>query len=287
MKTILVPVDFTEIAKNALDYAVEFSKHIQGRILLFHAFHIPASVNEAQVLVISVDELEKTNLERLRELEEYVYKKTGGTVKTESIVRAAFAVDEILNLTEERQIDLIIMGISGGNKLTELIIGSNATETLRKSKVPVLIIPRDVKFKKPEKIVFASNMHETTEKVLEPLMELVKAFNAHLMVVNVLQNREISTPKEAIAGIKLDHILDGIEHSFYFPVNEHVVDGVNDFATKHGAGLIVMIPHKHSIWYRLTHEGKSKKMAFHTHIPLLTLPEFVKESVKVPEKTEE
>jgi len=37
--------------------------------------------------------------------------------------------------------------------------------------------------------------------------------------------------------------------------------------------MVVLIPHKHNLLERLFHKSISKNMAFHTNVPMLTLPE--------------
>jgi len=40
MKTILVPTDFSKIARNAIDYAVEIAKLTKAKLILFHVYHV-------------------------------------------------------------------------------------------------------------------------------------------------------------------------------------------------------------------------------------------------------
>lgn len=273
MKTILVPIDFTDNAANSLAYATELARLTGARLILFHAFEPPASVGEFQVMVLTVEELKKAHLERLHELEMTVQQRTGGAVPTECIARSGLAVVEILSLSEELEADLVIMGVTGGGVLSELIIGSHAASTFRKSRVPVLIVPRDAAFRKIDRIVLASDLHQMTRPVLDRLVALVKVFGARLLIVNVLQQERPATVEEAAAERSLERLLEGLDHSFHFHVNEDIAEGINEFAAEHAADLIVTIPHKHSLWHRLLHEGISTEMAFNTRLPLLTVPD--------------
>lgn len=273
MKTILVPIDFTDNAANSLAYATGLARLTGARLILFHAFEPPSSVGEFQVMALTVEALKNAHLERLRGLETTVRQSTGGAVATECIARDGRAVVEILSLSEEREVDLVVMGVTGGGMLSELIIGSHAASTFRKSRVPVLIVPRDAIFRKIDKVVLASDMHQMTRPVLDRLVPLIRVFGARLLIVNVLQHERPGTVEEDAAERSLERLLEGVAHSFHFHVNAHIVDGINDFAAEHAADLIVTIPHKHSLWHRLTHEGISTEMAFNTRLPLLTVPD--------------
>ena len=273
MKTILVPIDFTDNAANSLAYATELARLTGARLILFHAFEPPASVGEFQVMVLTVEELKKAHLEHLQELEMTVRQRTGGAVPTECIARSGLAVVEILSLSDELEADMVVMGVTGGGMLSELIVGSHAASTFRKSRVPVLIVPRDAAFRKIDRVVLASDLHQMTRAVLDRLVALVKVFGARLLIVNVLQHARPATVEEAAAERSLERLLEGLDHSFHFHVNEDIVDGINEFAAEHAADLIVTIPHKHSLWHRLIHEGISTEMAFNARLPLLTVPD--------------
>lgn len=273
MKTILVPIDFTDNAANSLAYATELARLTGARLILFHAFELPVSVGEVQVMVLAVEELKKAYLERLHELEMTVQQRTGGAVPTECIARSGLAVVEILSLSDELEADLVIMGVTGRGMLSELIIGSHAASTFRKSRVPVLIVPRDAAFRKIDRIVLASDLHQVTRPVQDRLVALVRVFGARLLIVNVLQHERPASVEEAAAERSLERLLEGLDHSFHFHVNEDIVGGINEFAAEHAADLIVTIPHKHSLWHRLIHEGISTEMAFNSRLPLLTVPD--------------
>ncbi|MES1181580.1 MAG: universal stress protein, partial [Flavobacterium sp.] len=41
MKTILVPTDFSDAARNASEYAIEYAKEFGYKLLLCHVYHLP------------------------------------------------------------------------------------------------------------------------------------------------------------------------------------------------------------------------------------------------------
>ena len=73
--------------------------------------------------------------------------------------------------------------------------------------------------------------------------------------------------------LRLENKLAETNHIYYFSENEDLITGINDFVKERKADMIVTIPHRHSLLERLFHESNSKKIAFHTAIPLLTLPD--------------
>lgn len=271
MKTILVPTDFSEIADNAALYAASLARLTKAKIILFHSFHIPIPVNDVPIIVVSVEELEKVNKEQLENVKKTI---SSDELLIECVTKIGFAVDEVLNYSRQNNIDLIVMGITGGTLINEYLIGSSTTDVIRKTKTPVLVIPEKCKFKKMSKIVLASDYSDITDKsVLAPLHEFIDLFKAKLLVVNVMAVEEVPTVEKAVSGVQLEHYLEGVEHDLYFSSNNDVVQGLNEFVDEEKADMIAMIPRKHNVFQRIFNEGNTKKMTFHTHIPLLALPD--------------
>lgn len=274
MKTILVATDFSEISKNALDYAIEFAKPTDAKIILFHSFHIPVVTTDVIVIAPAIDELEKNANDCLLKIKKEIELKKGKSVSIECVAKMGFAVDEINEYTKENKIDLVVLGMHGANFLTEKLIGSVTTSLLHESNCPVLAIDQSVKFVVPKKIAFACDYMETdNKKILQPLKEIIGLFKSHLYVLNVI-NEPTRIPKiqEAVMDfIKLEDSLADVEHSLHYVREKDVVAGINAFVSERKMDMIVMIPRKHSTLRNIFKEPDTKKMAFHTTLPLLAL----------------
>jgi len=270
MKTILVPTDFSDAATNAAEYAVSLAKEINAKVTLLHVYHVPVPTTESPILVITNDEMQKDNEKELKKLASHLK----GNTKVEITYKAVMgmAVEEISE--EEKTANLIVMGMKGAGKLSEIVLGSIATATLRKAKIPTLIIPAHTKFRVPKRIVFACDYSAKTDyNTIEPLKELVQKFDSKLFVLNVKSNKETISADEAGAGLRLENKLNETNHIYHCSENENLIDGINEFVKDKKAEMIVTIPHRHNLLERLFHKSISKEIAFHTHVPLLTLPD--------------
>lgn len=273
MKTILVPTDFSDGANNACNYAIELARKTKAKLILFHVFQIPVPVNEVPVVIVSVDDLRKESLERLKQYESEIKCNNAKDIEIESIVSAGFAIDETITITKDYKIDLVVMGIVGGSQLNE-ILGSTTTGVVRKTDIPVLIVPDKAKFRKVDKIAFAFDYSQISDKaVLSMLLEFAKLFYSKVLVVNVIKKEEISTMEKAVSGIQLESYLKDVNHTLHFPIHSDVIEGINEFINDTDSGMIAMIPHKHNIFHRIFNKSNTKKMAFHTNTPLLILPQ--------------
>lgn len=271
MKTILVPTDFSVTAYNALRYAAELAGFSQTKLILFHAYHIPVPTTEIPVMLISPEELENENKQRIKKFEKEVSELSSNKLKVESIVKQGFATDEILDLIKKKKIDMVVMGMKGENELGK-IIGSIVTSVMKKATCPVIVVPEKAKFQQIKKIVYACDYEKIYDhSALEPLWELARIHDAEIMVFNVRDSRVHPSTEQAIEGIRLDHWLGRVKHSYWFSEKSDVVEAINDFVKKNHAVMIAMVGHKHSFPENLIHRSVTKRMAFHTHIPLLVL----------------
>lgn len=274
MKTILVPTDFSDISRNAIDYAVEMAKPFNAALVLFHAYHVPIVNSEMLENLPSEAAMEKNIMESLRKIEKNIHDKNGIGISIEIICKQGLAADVISEYVDDNKIDFIVMGTQGGGFITEKVLGSVTSSLIKKSKCPVLSIGKDTKFKGMKSIVLACDYKEIKEAVLRPLKELTQLFNSHIYLLHVNQNLEaVPSSSGAIEGVKLDHLLEGDNHSFNYSENEDVIDGLNQFANEKNADMVVMISREHSLIWNLFHETNTKKMAFHISIPFLSLRE--------------
>lgn len=270
MKQILVPTDFSKTASNAAIYAACLAKDTGAKLTLLHSYNMPVPIAEAPVIIMSPEELEKLCQEKLDMLKKEIQEKCG--VTTECILTLGFAVEEIEIKAREIKADLVVMGMKDSGRIAEFIIGSTATGVMGKAKQPVMIIPDGAEYRRLEKIVFACDYKEVSSgSYLNIVKDIATLFNSKVFIVNLVNPSEEINVDTATEGMKLEMNFGEINHSFYFPKGEDVVDGITAFMEIHGADLVVMMHHKHNMVYRIFHESKTKRMAFHTHVPLLNL----------------
>ncbi|HXP48586.1 MAG TPA: universal stress protein, partial [Bacteroidia bacterium] len=153
MKTILVPTDFSEVAENAAKYAMELAKlYKRAKVIFFHVYSVP-TVIAADVPMMSVP-FEQMEIESNKLLKAFAAKYKDADIETELLVSPGFVVDEILYLLGRRRVDMIVMGVTGAGK-SGGGSGSNTTSVMKLVKQPVFVIPKEVQFKKPERIALA------------------------------------------------------------------------------------------------------------------------------------
>ncbi len=164
IKKILFATDLSKISRHAFNYAISAADRYGATITILHVMeevspsanvHLKSFIGEEswQVLQESHEQEARQILigkrkegamirEALHEFCEQVQKdfRQCQIVTDEIIVTKGNVVAEIIAETQNRGIDLIVMGYHGRGKLEEAVIGSTTRRVLRRSKIPVLLI---------------------------------------------------------------------------------------------------------------------------------------------------
>jgi len=141
--SVLVPVDFSPHAEQALAVGIELAKAHGGALHLLHAYELPASITMAYAVAIpqSVwESVQEAGRKRLLDLAERA--KAAG-VRVETHLVTAPAADAIAEAATAHGADLIVIGTRGLTGLKHVLLGSVAERTLRIAPCPVLTVKAD------------------------------------------------------------------------------------------------------------------------------------------------
>lgn len=269
-----MPTDFSDVAKNAIDFGIELAKISKAKLVLFNVYNIPP-LTAAGSMIITSSDMEKQAMEGLKKIEKGIYHKHGNNVQVECKCSKGFPVDEIKYYTDEHPTDLIVMGMEGTDYLTEKLFGNITTSLISKTKCPILVIGEQIKFKGIKRIALASDLKELHHKsIYDTVKQFISLFNAELVVLHVAsKHNTVPSVTETISSIELDHALLGIKYSMHQVENNDVLEGINEFIKEKEIDMLIMIPRVHSAIRSLLMESETKRMAFHTKVSLLVLNE--------------
>lgn len=277
MKTILVPTDFSDTAYNAATYALAMAPQLNvDRIVLYHAYELIVPIPDVPTAIpmVNPDDLRIASQEGLDKMQKELTPLAGAGVSI--VTRAdntllAATIDEVV---KQEEAALIVMGITGGSKMEEILVGSNTIDVVKHTSCPVLIVPGKAAFKGIAKIVFACDLRQVADTTpIAPLKKLLAAFHAELHVINIdHESRHFSTDTP-FETLMLDTLLEDYKPEYHFVDNPDVVQGITEFAESIHADLILTIPKKHGLFERIFKRSNTTKLAYQTHIPLLTIHE--------------
>jgi nucleotide-binding universal stress UspA family protein len=137
---ILVPIDFSTYAEQALDYAITLGKQLQARVTLLHVIQPPLVAGADMGAWPSQTYIEELEAAITSDLEGYLARVTTAGLQGEMVVVHGTPFQEIINTAKARQVDLIVMGTHGRTGLTHVLLGSVAERVVRQAPCPVLVV---------------------------------------------------------------------------------------------------------------------------------------------------
>jgi len=153
MKTILAPVDFSEISDAVIEEAASLSRALGARVVLFSVIQPPVVLGEYAPLMENIAEInaagEKNASRRLTKLAE---KLRAQSIEVESDYVVGSPISLIVDQAEKHGADYIVMGSHGHTAFYDLLVGSTTHGVLMRAKCPVIIVPaKDPKSAKARK----------------------------------------------------------------------------------------------------------------------------------------
>lgn len=278
MKKVLVPTDFSPCAANAVDFAVQTAKFLQAEITLLHAFQVDGNLNTDHVGITR--EFTQTMIgEAYHELVQLKrrIKETEG-VDVTSLVYTNSVTESILSATRDKNIDFIVMGTLGASGVKEKLWGSQTGALIGKTSVPVIVVPAEYKWRPPKKILLITNYFEKEPAILDFLFELAGFYQTEVNVA-VVTNEDEGAAKILEHGRKISQYELMLKERYKAnTLTTAHLSGTDfertlqDYLTKNEISILAMVTHKRSFLDRIFHPSITKRMSFHTKVPLLAIP---------------
>jgi nucleotide-binding universal stress UspA family protein len=144
MKTILVPVDFSDVTQKVVATARKFVEAFGSRIVLLHVVEpepdfVGFEPGPVSVRAVVAEDFRHEH-QRLEEL-----KKSLAGLDVLALQVQGSTAEKILRAAEEHHAELIIMGSHGHGALYHLLVGGVANGVLKSAACPVLIVPSERK----------------------------------------------------------------------------------------------------------------------------------------------
>ena len=275
MKTFIVPTDFSDTSKNAARFAAHLAEQVKdSHIILYNVFDKIETGSDGSV-VYNDHEARKTIMElALASVKTEMNSLAPGVQITCLAEEEASFIDSLERLARHKEADMIIMGITGATPL-EQVFGSNTLNMVNRNVCPVVIVPPDASFTGIKNIAFTSDFKDVDKTTpIDALRKVLDIFKPLIHVVNVDSEHYVELTEEYKAErAKLEVILAGYETEYYFMRQYDFVDAINQFVSDYKIDLLFIVPKKHSFLGGLFKSSYTKKLAYHSHVPLVAIHE--------------
>ena len=141
IKSILFPVDFTESSLKVLPYVKFLSEKLGAGITVVHVVMGPeefASFEMGPALYTQFEDQVLKGAEKA--MEKFIEENLNDCKDITQKVVVGDTVEEILNLADEMDSPMIVMGTHGRKGLEKIVFGSVANGVVKKAGCPVLTV---------------------------------------------------------------------------------------------------------------------------------------------------
>ena len=275
--TILCPTDFSECSLNAIEYASRLGEKYQANLVLFHV------LNREDYLKLSPGDSEgkyqeEFVLQKLKNLQKAVLEESlpNGLKDCQVAVKEGKIVQGTLNFAQEINAGLIVVGTEGMNELRETIIGSRSSRLVELSERDILVVPRRVFFKKPIKLVFASDYLEEDKLAIQKVVEWATFFDAEIDLVHISSSQKAI--EKALHQTMIDEIKPFVRYEKINFVLKSFRDdlalGLENYLQASKGDMLVTLSKKKSFFDQIFSKNLSKKMSYFINKPLWVIKSF-------------
>lgn len=141
IRTILVPVDFSEVAPILAKWAKSFAKQLNAKIILTYVLEDLSTYEGIFVDLKTLNELENSLYEGAKKsMEDFLKEHFSDFPDVEPVLEKGDVVETILRVAQEKGADLIVIGTHGRKGLDRILFGSVAEGVVKNSPVPVVTL---------------------------------------------------------------------------------------------------------------------------------------------------
>lgn len=275
MKSILIPTDFSETAQNAANYAIGFAKQVQvNHIILLNCLQ-PVIIADSMSTFSVIDNVEA--MQQVAELQlQNECKRLQELAPLHITIQTKCTLGSIENgvqeVIESNDIAYVIMGITGGNALQEKLVGSNTISISQNINIPIIIVPANCTYELIVRTMLLCDYRDMDKALPEKfLLNFLEAVQPAIDVLNFDPEFTREADEVAFEKFYLHQILRNFSPNYTYSLRNDVEDAVNELAEINNVQLIINVAKKYGWLYRVLHPSFTKKIAFHTTIPLMVI----------------
>ena len=225
---ILVPIDFSDRSKKALEVADKFAPIIDGRVTPFYS-HLPISeLDEPYALGMSTkmyqnfDDLEEILEKRVSELSEQIVNRD---FLDAPVIMMGNAAQSIINISEE--FDYIIMSSHGRTGFSRFLLGSVSEKVLRLSKIPVMIVENESNVGDFKKILVTTDFSENSIGAFSYALDIAQKTGGTIDLLHVLSFDQFDDDEKDLSLRKIrEERLKILKKEHFQPMSDRITSNV-------------------------------------------------------------
>lgn len=260
---ILVPIDYTEVACNAIRYALAAYPKASYTIL-----HINDRSLDTGYGTISGSKAE------MKELTQFVCKCMDVRQLPDNITvvaRYGTVVPTMREYMSQQEFDFIIMGTRDKYDLLDNWFGTISLGMVKSTSVPIYLVPKYAKYEQYKKVIVATDKHLNDRSFIRIIKNWNSEFNAFIKFLHVQESA--TDDFDDVERKIVSELFEEQDVSFGFEIERvkgrSISDSLLATAYNYGADLMIVLPDNQSYVDSLLFQSLSKQLILKSDIPLL------------------
>jgi nucleotide-binding universal stress UspA family protein len=272
MKNILIPVDFSDLARHAFELGKGIQQVMPASLHFVHIITLPSHILlTPEGALFDDDEMDVTQIRQEYDAAERRLQQWVGETPN-AVVRVVFGHinDTLLEYTQKHRIDLVLMGTHGAFGMKELFTGSHAEYLAMHADVPILSLKGEAG-KRIQKMVLAADFTGRIPQNIELLLALRTALSAQLYLLQIQlsgKKRSEVAIQQQMSAFAEQHGLDDVAYAI-FPSND-LEEGIVRFAADNNIDLIAIGSMQRTGLNKLINGCISADLVNHVQKPIFT-----------------
>lgn len=273
MKTIIVPLDFSDESLTGLDLALMLAPKTGANVQLVHVIDKHIAANK--------ELLEKENQLAIEKFEDILqkYREKGNiSCDVNYSVKEGQIFKEIADLADKYEDPLTVLSTHGASGFEELFIGGNAYKIISHSRNPVITVRNSKLISKIDLIVLPLDITFQTREKVPYTVELAKTFNSKIHLLTIRKSNLKSIEKklhqyaqQVASYIDAHKIPYTIEHLH----GNNLTDVTLDYSKSVDADMISIMTEQEKSASNLLLGNFAHQMINKSFIPVLSFPNYI------------
>lgn len=275
MKNIVVATDFSVTARNAYRYARALSKSLGVGLSIVHIKENVMNITD----VVRTPFPSDNDRELIKDIEELVNEENEamGVKAIENDVKIRIlsgdAVDVLAGLSKTNGTDLIVIGTTGLSDVLTKIFGSVSSKVSNKAHCPVILVPRNAKWKNIEQILYASDHDSMKAQFAQEIIDFAVKIKAGIHFVNVRNYDPVGEAKQK--DIDWGELFVTTNSNMPYETStiygNDTVKELNEYCEGKSIDLMVFASKHRNFWENLMHKSITENMALSTDTPIMVV----------------
>lgn len=270
MKTILIATDFSVGSDNARVYGLEIAKKLGCSIRYIHAYSPPVLDPNIPVGLIEETYAETVNILEAK-LNDFVAEDKSTGIESDYLISYSDINSMVEDASENREIELILVGKTGHTGFLDKVIGSTAVHLISHMKAPLLIIPEEFKGDIFEKVCYASELEYDEETFIEKALDWSRLSKNQLVIGHIFEKYEMDLHPNSQFVHSINEKFKKYGVRILEKAGKNFHSGIVEMITEEKVSILVLTTHKRGFLDGLLNPSKTKGIVSDTKIPVLVL----------------